>query len=382
MTKTALSKTASSKTNRRKLLKGAGLSAGLGVGIGLAAGTLPTPAISQGLKSWTVVSAFTGSGILGRGLARFCERVTRATNDQFQFEIYNVNEREPAFKVLNAVTTGRANMGYGAPYYWFLESPALQFLASMPFGLTAQEQNAWFFHGQGIEQADKIYNSLGAKFLPLGNTGNQMGGWFNTLISEVSDFDRLKFRMPGLGGNVLKSFGTRIANLSGSQVIPALKSNQIDGTEWIGPAADLDKQLHLYAAYYYYPGWHEPGTVLDLSINLNDWTGLTSEQRAVFNQVAAAINAEILTEFHHANAKAMEILLEEHNVELKRFPDHVLKSLGQRSGEVLFDLASKDADSRRLFVDLGRFRSQTKRFSHVTDGEFLASRELNFSFPE
>ena len=368
-------------TNRRKLLKTVGL-IGTGSVVGLTSSGLSAPAVSQGLMKWDVVSAFSGSGIMGRGLARFCQRVSLATNQQIQFDIYNVNEREPAFKVLNAVTTGRANMGFGTPYYWFQESPALQFLASMPFGLTAPEQNAWFFRDNGIDQADKIYNNLGAKFLPLGNTGNQMGGWFNTLISDISDFKGLKFRMPGLGGKVLSSFGTRIANIPGSAVVEALKQKQIDGTEWIGPAADLDKQLYLHAAYYYYPGWHEPGTVLDLTINLDDWAGLTSEQRDVFKQVSAAINSEILTEFTYANAKAMEVLIEEHNVELKRFPDHVLEKLGQRSGEVLFDLASNDEDSRRLFVEIGRFRSQMKRYSNLSDGEFLASRELNFDFPE
>jgi len=70
-------------------------------------------------------------------------------------------------------------MGFGSPYYWAGKSDSISFVAAMPFGLTAQEQNAWCYYGGGIEMSDKhCYNPLGLKFLPLANTGNQMGGWY------------------------------------------------------------------------------------------------------------------------------------------------------------------------------------------------------------
>ena len=152
-------------------------------------------------------------------------------------------------------------MGYGAPYYWTGKSDSISFVAAMPFGLTAQEQNAWLYYGGGIDISNKTaYNPLGLKFLPMGNTGNQMGGWYNKPIKSVSDLKGLKFRMPGLGGEILKTFGVNVILLPGSEVLPALTSGAIDGTEWIGPAADREKGF-LVVKNYYYP-WHEPATIL------------------------------------------------------------------------------------------------------------------------
>ena len=202
---------------------------------------------------------------------------------------------------LDAVRSGAAQMAYGAGYYWTNVSNATQFSAAMPFGLTAQEQNAWCYYGGGIEAADKAYNSIGVKFLPLGNTGNQMGGWYNKEINSIEDFNGLKIRMPGLGGEVLKSYGANTVLLAGSDVLPALASGAIDATEWIGPAADLGAGLYQAAKYYYNPGWHEPATILDCSIDMFEWEKLDDATREMITVASKAVNMEVLSHFQAVN---------------------------------------------------------------------------------
>ena len=361
---------------RRSFLKGAGAAA-------LGAATIssfPAPAISGGHMEWIACSAFGKAGLLGAALERFAGYINNQS-DKLKITVYHANELVPALESLDEVRSGAAQMAYGAGYYWTNVSNATQFSAAMPFGLTAQEQNAWCYYGGGIEAADKAYNAVGVKFLPLGNTGNQMGGWYNKEINSISDFDGLKIRMPGLGGEVLKSFGAQTVLLAGSDVLPALASGAIDATEWIGPAADLGAGLYQAAKYYYNPGWHEPATILDCSIDMFEWEKLDDATRELVTIASKAVNMEVLSHFQAVNDSSYQKLINEHNVQMRQVPDEVMNALGQRAGEVVADVASKDPISQELFSHIVNFRSSILRWTGVSEKEYLRARSLPFPYP-
>ncbi len=362
---------------RRDFIKGA---AAAGVATA-AATTLAAPAISQGRKQWVVASSFGKAGILGRQLEAFADFVGKATDGKLSMKVFHAGELVGAFENFDAVAGGTAQMGMGAPYYWAGKSNAISFIAAMPFGLNAQEQNAWFYYGGGLEIANKVYSGFGLKFLPMGNTGNQMGGWYNKEINTIDDFKGLKFRMPGLGGEVLKTFGVSVILTPGGDILPALASGAIDGTEWIGPAADLGFGLHKAAKFYYWPGWHEPATVLDGFINLDAWNELTAEQQAIIERGAAATNLLMLSQFQAVNDAALEKLTGELGVQLRKYPDDVLNQIGQRSGEVLQEIASRDALSTEVFDAIVDFRRGALRWANRSEAAFAAARALPFKFP-
>ncbi len=362
---------------RREFIKGAAVA-----GAAAAASTvISAPALSQGRKEWIVASSFGKAGILGRHLDAFADFVTAATGGELSMKVFHAGELVGAFENFDAVESGTAQMGLGAPYYWAGKSNAISFIAAMPFGLNAQEQNAWFYYAGGIETADKIYNQFGMKFFTMGNTGNQMGGWYNREINTIEDFQGLKFRMPGHGGEVLKTFGVNVVLLPGGEVLSSLASGAIDGTEWIGPAADMGFGLYKAAKYYYFPGWHEPATVLDGFINLDAWNALTDSQRAVIERGAAATNMLMLSEFQARNDAALQALINEHKVDLRKYPDAVLNQIGARAGEVLQDIASRDALSKSTFEAIVKFRRTALRWTNTSEGAFAKARALPFKFP-
>ena len=361
---------------RRSFLKAAGATAATAA----VASSFPTPAISAGHQEWVAVSAFGKTGILGDALNNFANFIN-THSDKLNIKVYFAGELVPPLESFDAVTSGAAQMAYGAPYYWTNVSNAIQFVAAMPMGLTAQEQNAWCYYGGGIEAADKVYNDLGAKFLPLGNTGNQMGGWYNKEINTIDDLKGLKFRMPGLGGEILKKLGVSVQLLAGSDVLPALSSGAIDGTEWIGPAADLGKGLHQAAKYYYNPGWHEPATILDCSIDLASWESLDESTKELVKTAAQATNLAVLSRFQAANDSAYQKLINEHGVQMRQLPDEVMNQIGQVAGEVCSEVASKDSASTELFNHIIKFRSSVLRWTSVSEKEYLRVRNLSFSYP-
>ena len=361
---------------RRSFLKGAGAAA-----LGAATvSSFPAPAISGGHMEWIACSAFGKASGLGKAIDRFASYINNAS-DKLKITVYHGGELVPPLESLDAVRSGAAQMAYGAGYYWTNISMAPSFSAALPFGLTAQEQNAWCYYGGGIEAADKAYNSIGVKFLPMGNTGNQMGGWVNKEINSLADFDGLKIRMPGLGGEVLKSFGANTVLLAGADVLPSLASGAIDATEWIGPAADLGKGLHQAAKYYYNPGWHEPATILDCSIDMFEWEKLDDATRELITVASKAVNMEVLSFFQAVNDSSYQKLINEHGVQMRQLPDDVMNALGQRAGEVCSSIAAEDPVSQALFSHIVEFRSSILRWTNTSEKEYMRVRSLPFTYP-
>ena len=372
----AKKKTDNKTMKRRNFLKGAGAAA-----LGAAAvSSFPAPAISGGHMEWIACSAFGKAGGLGKAIDRFASYINNAS-DKLKITVYHGGELVPPLESLDAVRSGAAQMAYGAGYYWTNISMAPSFSAALPFGLTAQEQNAWCYYGGGIEAADKAYNAIGVKFLPMGNTGNQMGGWFNKEINSLADFEGLKIRMPGLGGEVLKSFGANTVLLAGADVLPSLASGAIDATEWIGPAADLGKGLHQAAKYYYNPGWHEPATILDCSIDMFEWEKLDDATKELVTIASKAVNMEVLSMFQAANDSSYQKLINEHGVQMRQLPDPVMNALGQRAGEVCSSIAAEDPVSQALFSHIVEFRSSILRWTNTSEKEYMRVRSLPFTYP-
>ena len=363
--------------NRRHFLTGATTA-----GAVVAASMLPKPAIAAKKHQWTAVSAFGKAGLLGTNLDSFCTFVTQASGGRLSITPYHAGELVSAFESFDAVQGGQAQMGYGAPYYWQGKSDAISFVAAMPFGFTAQEQNAWFYYGGGIEMADKIYNGLGVKFLPIGNTGNQMGGWYRFEIESLDQLKGLKFRMPGLGGEILKTFGVTVVLTPGGEVLPSLTSGALDGTEWVGPAADMGFGLYKVAKYYYYPGWHEPATCLDSFFNLDAWNELEDDLKDLVTKAAQAHNLALLSEFQARNNAALDKLINEHGVQLRFYGDDILTAIGKRAGEVLPELAAKSPLATEIFQHIAKFRKTMVQWSGYSDGAFIQARNLPINFPE
>ncbi|NES67994.1 MAG: ABC transporter substrate-binding protein, partial [Okeania sp. SIO2D1] len=255
---------------RRKFFSNAALSAtGVTIlgGCTQAANNSSNTAGSLPKLKWTMVTSWPESldTIFG-GAKTVCDRVKEMSGGNFEITPFAAGEIVPALEVLDAVQSGTAECGHTASYYYVGKNPALGFGTSMPFGLTAQQQNAWFYYGGGLEALHKIYADFNVINFPAGNTGAQMGGWFKKEIKSLGDLKGLKMRIPGLGGKVMERLGVNPQVLPGGEIFLALERGAIDGAEWVGPYDDIKLGLNKAAPFYYYPGWWEPGAALEVQI--------------------------------------------------------------------------------------------------------------------
>ena len=364
------------QAGRREFLTGASISTAV-----VAASSFPRPALAQGLKRWRMGTTwpknFPG---LGTGASILAKLIGEASAGKLTVEVYGGGEIVPAFETMDAVAGDTLEMGHGAPYYWKNKLPAMQFIASLPFGMNAMEQNAWIQLGGGQELADKAYRQLGCKFFASGNTGVQAGGWFNKEIKSLDDYAGLKMRIRGLGGEVVKAAGGTVVNLPGGEILPALQSGAIDATEWFGPDNDLAFGLYKSAKFYYYPGWQKPSTLLDNFINIKAWEGLDSELKAIVAMANANTNHFVLNAFVANNSAALHTLRREHGVILKKLPDPVLNGLGALSGRVLRDLAAQDPMSEDVMNSILTFRARAIPHASFSEQAFYNARSLPFRY--
>lgn len=354
---------------RRDFIKGAGAGAVL-------AGAAATPLVQAAPQfKWKMVTTwpknFPGMGVGANHLAKLIEEMS---GGRIEVKVYGAGELVPAFEIFDAVSRGTAEMGHGASYYWKGKSEAAQFFAAVPFGMTAQEMNAWLYHGGGMALWQEVYKPFGLIPTAAINTGVQMGGWFNKEIKSLADLKGLKMRIPGLGGEVLQRLGGTPVNLPGGEIYQALQSGNIDAVEWVGPYNDLAFGLHKAAKFYYYPGWHEPGTVLECFINEKAFNALPKDLQSIVLTASKAANMDGLSEFTARNNEALHTLVTKHKVQLKKFPDDVLQQLKTTSDAVVAEIANKDPLSKKVYESFTKFRDQVVAWHNVSERAFLNAR--------
>ncbi len=363
---------------RRHLIAGAAAAAGLASGASL----LSAPAIAEGQRELRLVTTwprdFPG---LGTGAQRFAGAVTSATDGRLTVKLHAAGDPIPAFEAFDAVARGDADMYHGFEYFWQQRSRAFAFFASVPFGMTAGEFAAWIHHGGGQELWDELSGRFGIKPLACGNTGGQMGGWYTREVFTVEDFQGLKMRMPGLGGAVMRKIGAEALPIPGGRIVEALRNGEIAATEWVGPWNDLALGLNEAARFYYFPGFHEPGTSIALGINRALWDGLQESERTVIASAAAGENAFSLSEFDAENAKALARIRSGLGVSMRRFTDSILTAVGNAAGEVVAEITdSGDPMARRVSDGFRDFRRKALAWSSVSEQAFRNARLLNFRY--
>jgi TRAP-type mannitol/chloroaromatic compound transport system substrate-binding protein len=312
----------------------------------------------------------------GLGLApeNFAQLVKEMSNGRLNISVHGANEIVPALGVFDAVSAGSVEMGHGAAYYWKGKIPAAAFFTSVPFGMNAQEFNGWLHYGGGLELWREIYEPFNIIPFAGGNTGVQMGGWFNKEINSVADLKGLKMRIPGFGGEVFTRAGGTAVNIPGGELYTALQSGVIDATEWVGPYNDRAFGFQQIAKYYYYPGWQEPGPSLEFTVNKTAYASLPADLQAIIAVATKAINQDMLDEYTARNNAALTDLLKMDGLELRRFPDDVLTTFKQLSFEIYQETSAKDPSFAKVYKSYKQYLDEIKTYHKISEQAYYDLR--------
>ena len=355
--------------NRRKFFK----SVGLATATALVSGLQPKGSSAESKIKWKMVTSwpknFPG---LGAGAETLAAYINKLSGGSLVVKVYGANELVPPLGVFDFVSSGGAEMGHSGAYYWKGKTEAAQFFSSVPFGMTAQEMNSWLYYGDGIKLWEEVYSDFNLVPRPAGNTGVQMGGWFNKEINSTADLKGLKMRIPGLGGEVLAKAGGTPFTLAGAEIFTSLQTGVIDATEWVGPYNDRAFGLHKAAKYYYYPGWHEPGPSLECIINKDAYDQLSDQHKTIIDLACKAANIDMISDYMSKNYQALEYFKKE-NVQIKQFPKEVLIKLNKISDEILLELSQKNKLSKKVYDSYVNFLNRVRPWTLISEDGYLSS---------
>ncbi len=317
---------------------------------------------------WNMVTTWPpGFQGLGTGAEHLAQLIGELSGGRLEVKVYGANELVPALQVFDAVSSGSVEMGHGAAYYWKGKLPAASFFGSVPFGLNAQEMNGWLLKGGGLELWQELYAPFDLLPMPVGNTDTQMAGWFNKEINSVEDLKGLKMRIPGLGGEVLKRAGGNPELIAGGEIFSALESGRIDAAEFVGPYNDLAFGFYKAAKYYYYPGWHEPGTAIEAIINKTAFAKLPKDLQQIVKAACLIANADMLAEYSEKNGQALKTLVEQHNVQVKPLPQEVLDYLAEISEKLVAEQGQTDELSQRIYASYKDFKTKANQWKKISN---------------
>jgi TRAP-type mannitol/chloroaromatic compound transport system substrate-binding protein len=355
--------------NRRSFLRNTTLGGAAAAASGLAA-----PAIAQGNRTLTMVTSWPrGFAVLDDAASKFDELVGAMSGGSLTIDKKAPGELVGALEVFDAVSSGQADLYHSADYYFIGQHPALAYYTAVPFGGTAQELTNWYYHGGGQQMHDEIGQIFNFKGLLAGNSGSQSGGWFRNEINSAEDFQGLKFRMPGLGGQVLGKLGASVQNIPGGELYQALSSGALDGLEWVGPMADERAGFQEVAKIYYAAGFHEPGSGLAASVNLDVWNDLTGQHQAILRNASMATTQLQLSETLANNGAALA-RLQAQGVKVLQFGDDVWDAFGAASAEVMDENMGDSlfADVRASFETS---MASSSSWINKSDGYYVSQRD-------
>ncbi|MFM7264766.1 MAG: TRAP transporter substrate-binding protein [Synechococcus sp.] len=309
------------------------------------------------------------------GAETVSRRVAELSGGRFQIQPFAAGELVPALEVLDAVQNGSVESGHTASYYYLGKNPALGFGTAVPFGLTAQQQNAWLYEAGGLDTINRLYADFGVISFPAGNTGAQMGGWFKRKLDGLASLRGLKMRIPGLGGKVMAELGVNVQVLPGGEIYLALDRGAIDAAEWTGPYDDEKLGLARAARYYYYPGWWEPGPTLTALVNRTAWRRLPKEYQAMFRTACVEANLSMLSLYDKRNAEALQ-RLRQGTTELQYYGDPILNAARDASEQLFADIGRRDAGFRNVHEQWRGFRDQVQQWNRINELSYAS-----YAFP-
>ena len=340
--------------------------------------TGPSGAIAnQQSYEWKMITSWPRNlPALGTAPVAFAESVAKMSNGRMQIRVYGANELVGGLEVFDAVSAGTAEIGHSGAYYWQGKINATPFFSTIPFGLTGTEMDAWLAFGGGNALWREIYAPYNLIPVRGGQSGTQMFGWFNREINSLDDLQGLKMRIPGLGGEVFSRAGGVPVTMQVSEVFTALETGALDATEFVSPYNDLAAGYHTVANYYYYPGWHEPGSTLETVFNKEAFEALPDDLQEILLSAAEVMNQRIYDELTARNNEALQALVSDHNVEIRRLPDDVLQEFRRLSEDVIAEMAAVDETSQRVYQSWKTFLDGVSDYHRIAEDAFIEARNL------
>ena len=329
----------------------------------VASGDAAAPAAADAVGApvrWKMAGAFPSTlvqlGTLGK---RYETLVDMVSGGNIKIKYFEPGALVPTLEIFDAVSSGSVDAGWSGSGFWAGKVPALQFFTTVPFGPEQGEYLAWMEFGGGRQLFEELYAPHNIHPIHCGMIAPEGSGWFREEIKTVDDLRGLKMRFFGLGGKVIEKLGVSAQLLAPGDIFPALELGTIDAAEFSMPAIDLELGFHQIAKHYYFPGWHQPSSLLELIVNKDRWDSLDERQQALITMACGDSIRWGIAEGEAIQFGALKEI-QAKGVTLHFWSPEILAALEAAWIEVVAEESAKNADFARVWKSLSAFREDYK----------------------
>jgi TRAP-type mannitol/chloroaromatic compound transport system substrate-binding protein len=298
--------------------------------------------------------------LLGDSALEFADKVERVSGGTLEMKVYEPGALVPGLEAIPAVSKGSVEAAWSSPGFFAGTDMTFNFFTTVPFGPNAPEFLAWMYHGGGLELADEMFGEHNVKAIPCGIIPPEASGWFRKEINSVDDLKGMKMRFFGLGARVMDKMGVATQLLAPGDIFQALQLGTIDATEFAMPSNDESFGFYQIAKYYYFPGWHQPASILDLFINMDVWNRLSDHHQAVLEVTCGDMVRAILARGEASQAPAMQRMQDKHDVKIRYWPPEMLAAYEKAWNEVVEEESKKNANFKKVYASYSKFREEFK----------------------
>jgi TRAP-type mannitol/chloroaromatic compound transport system substrate-binding protein len=310
---------------------------------------------------WKMDSAFGSKlAVLGPAGVRVAENISKLSLDTLRLKFFEPGALVPGVQYFDAVSSGSLDAAWGGAGYHMGQNTAYGFFSALPFGPGFGEYNGWMFHGGGQELYQELMAKSNIYVRVCGMIPPESSGWFREEIKSISDLRGIKMRFFGLGARVMEKIGVSTQLLAGGDIYPALELGSIDATEFSMPSIDETLGFHQVAKHYYFPGWHQPSSFGDLSINMDRWAALSDWQKEI---VGVVCDANIMQEYVDGEAQqggAINRMRDDFGVNMHSWSDADLELLEAKWNEVAVTESKANPDFDRVYKHYSAYREEQK----------------------
>lgn len=309
------------------------------------------------------------------GPLKLAKMIDEMSGGNFTIRVEGSEKHKAALGILDMTKGGMYQMGHSASYYWKGKDISTVFFCTVPFGMNADEQYGWFYYGGGMELMQKTYDKFGVLSFPGGNTGVQMGGWFQKEINSLDDLKGLKMRIPGLAGEVFAKLGVNVTNIPPGELYTSLDRGTIDALEWVGPAMDIKMGFHKIAPYYY-TGWHEPATELQFLVNKKAFEKLPQEYQTMLTTAMKAVTADMYIENFAGSVDAWEKMKSDYPaIEVKTFPKEVLVAMKDAADKLYDEYGASNEEFKTILDSQRAYMKKARNWTSISEYKYITTSQ-------
>ncbi|MBW1705063.1 MAG: TRAP transporter substrate-binding protein [Deltaproteobacteria bacterium] len=309
----------------------------------------------------------------------FAERVDKMSGGRVKIDTLPAGAVVGAFEILDAVSRGVLDGGHSWVGYWVGKNAAAGLLAGAPAGTAGMDHMdmfGWYYWGGGRALFQEFYDKVKANVVEVGivaGVGPQLLGWFKEPVTSLKQFQKMKYRVPGLAADVYKDMGVSVVTLPGGEVLPAGERGVIDGAEWLTPADDIKMGFHTIWKYMVAPAFHDYVPTWNIFINRDVWNKIPVDLQEIIKGAATETAFVHWLKQQKMNADAL-IKLKEYGVTIVKTPDEINEAFLKSWDKIAEREAKKDPLVRKVLKSQREYARliQSYRLSFPPPYEFAA----------